>query len=153
MLKARWKKVVLAILLFFFLMFNYIQAMKVKNDNFPFTKVDTSSWNPLFQKSFEGSTEVDLLRNLLTFQGSDGDFSGTIRQYHEGYDNDRVLVILVRNNYSGDDAMGPFENKYVAKYQNNKYKVIEFSSRHSCSRDLSFLSFFIDPIWTNHACP
>jgi hypothetical protein len=151
--QGRDRVIVLFFLFFVLLAICYIPVMKIKNDNFPFTKVDTSSWNPDLLKEFEAPTEVGLLQNLMSFQGSDGDFSGTIRQYSEGFDNDRKLIILIHNDYTGDDSMGPFENKYTVKNINGKYKVIDFSNRYSCDRDLSFLSFFINPIWTNHACP
>lgn len=138
------------VLAFFYLIAIYLPQMRTQNDNFPYRKIDRSEWRDFEKKAFRADSEVQLLRNLLAFAGSEGEYRGTIKQ---SIDTNGNLVTIIRDDYVPDDSIGTQEQKFISKRVNGSYEVVEYSRRGSCKRDLSFLSFFIEPLWTDHPCP
>lgn len=129
-----------------------ILFLNVKNASFPYTPQDTSNWNEDFKKDFVADSEIKLLKNLLSFAGSEGEFRGSIHQYQDG-NND--LIIVIRDDYTGDDSVGPIEQRFVARRESGKVRVIEYGRRISCWRSFSstFLSLFLaDPLWQTGPC-
>jgi hypothetical protein len=70
---SRWKKLLLIIavpfLAFFYFATIYIPQMRTKNDNFPFTKVDYSSWDPSLRSKFEAKSEFNFYKIFFLFRG------------------------------------------------------------------------------------
>lgn len=134
------------------LIFLSVISLNIKNASFPYALQDTSSWNEDFKKDFVASSEINLLKNLLSFAGSEGEFRGSIHQYQDG-NND--LIIVIRDDYVPDDSVGPTERRFVARHENGKVRVIEYGRRISCWRSFSgtFLSLFLaDPLWQTGPC-
>lgn len=73
----------------------------------------------------------------------DEDFSGTIaidRLPFDTPESNPKEEITYRNNYSGDDSIGPSEYKMIAEFSHNKWTIIKSKMHWQCSRDLFFSS-------------
>lgn len=86
-----------------------------------YEKVDFSRWNEEAKSHLKGKTEVDLLRNITRFVGSEGDFRGTIKQYRSG----NQLIIEVHEDYIPDDSITSIDERYIAEKRNDAYEVID----------------------------
>lgn len=102
---------------------------------------------------FIAYSEIEMLRNLSYFAGSEGNFDGTITQekLHNG-----DIQVIIRDKYVPDDSVGIREQRFVATKQNDKLVVIQYFKRHSCHRYphiwQEMLTIFINPLWTKESC-
>ncbi len=90
-----------------------------------YEKVDFSKWNDEAKAHLKGKTETGLLKNIISFAGSEGEFRGTIKQYRSG----NQLVIEMHEDYIPDDSITSLDKRFVAEKKNDGFEVIEYSQK------------------------
>lgn len=144
---------IIALTVLFTLIFSSYSFIQWRKSESAFVKGDLSKFNSNAAVHLQGKTQMELLRNLLYFAGSEGDFGGRITQERQ-WNGDLVITIL--DLYVPDDSVGPQEQRFVATKKENGYVVTEYYVRSSCHRYPNLwqelLYMFVNPLWTTSNC-
>lgn len=104
-------------------------------------------------KDFNVLSQDDLANRLSIKHMDEKGNKGLIRVVTNLFN--KRLEIYVKEQYVGDDSVGPTENKYIVEKQNKGWKLIKFQTRHTCRRYSNvlngFFALFVTP-WTSEKC-